>query len=32
MWTNNKIKLNEIMRMNIKGITRVLPDERVEWE
>jgi len=33
MWVNNNISLNEILKMpNIKGITRVLPLEKVEWE
>jgi len=33
MWTNNKITLNEVLKMPcIKGIVRVLPNERVEWE
>ena len=33
MFVNNEITLNQVLNMPcVKAITRVLPEEKVEWE
>ena len=33
MFVNNEITMNEVLAMpNLKAISRVIPDEKVEWE